>query len=375
MVFPDGWSRKCKVTIDNTKVVSTLTNFYALLTEDNLPSEIFDADGSYPANADGGDIRFTTDKAGTTQLARHIVEFTRDNDPANGTAQIRVNVPSLSSSTDTDIWIWYHNTGASEPAVGATYGRNNTYRSEIKAIWHLEEIGDGTTDEYIDSSGTDNHGTGGSGTPSKVPDRVVGKIDYGQDFVASTNDFIHVPDHASLQITGAISFGSWVKRDASKGGTILIKSDSVGNIGNTSYGLSLATDGTMYVVLFSSGAATFWQSTASINTDWHHVMVTWDGTTGGGGNVKLYIDGSEAETFNKTDTLHTAAGYPVTLGAKAGGTNDKLDGILDTIPIAAMEFTAGWIGTLYNNENAPDTFSSAGTPINAVDFIPKLMII
>jgi len=64
-----------------------------LLTAANLPSEMFDADGSYPARSDGGDIRISKDAAGATQLAREIVNFNIDNDPANGYAEIWVKIP------------------------------------------------------------------------------------------------------------------------------------------------------------------------------------------------------------------------------------------------------------------------------------------
>jgi hypothetical protein len=62
-----GWGRKAALTISATKVDADLTNWTLVLTKDTLPSEMFDADGSYPALNGGGDIRFSSDAAGETQ--------------------------------------------------------------------------------------------------------------------------------------------------------------------------------------------------------------------------------------------------------------------------------------------------------------------
>ncbi len=79
-----GWLRRASITVDNTKVGGTgdLTDFPILLNIDNLPSEMFDADGSYPAKSDGCDLRFSTDEAGDTELPLEIVDFSTGNNMA-----------------------------------------------------------------------------------------------------------------------------------------------------------------------------------------------------------------------------------------------------------------------------------------------------
>ena len=79
MAFPVDWGRQCELEIDHTKLSGNVSNFPVLLTEDTLPLEMFDADGSYPAINGGGDIRFSSDINGETQLACEVVSFVTDN--------------------------------------------------------------------------------------------------------------------------------------------------------------------------------------------------------------------------------------------------------------------------------------------------------
>jgi len=103
MAFPNGWNRKTMRFANTEDVFYTGLSgeVEVLLTADNLPSEMFDADGSYPAKSDGGDIRISKDADGSTQLACEIVNFTIDNNPANGRAEIWVKLPDgLASVND-----------------------------------------------------------------------------------------------------------------------------------------------------------------------------------------------------------------------------------------------------------------------------------
>lgn len=108
MTFPTGWARKCALTINSAQIVGSGThnNFPVLLTQANLPSDMLDKDGAAPARMGGGDIRFTSDAAGSTKLPCHVVEFITANDPANArvTIYVGLNLPTGSSTT---IYVWY----------------------------------------------------------------------------------------------------------------------------------------------------------------------------------------------------------------------------------------------------------------------------
>jgi len=98
----------------------------------------------------GGDLRFSSDEAGTTQLACEVVTFTK----ATGDV-VWVSVPSISSGST--IYVWGDNAGATQPAVTAAFGRNEVWSNAgINLAIHQ-----GTN---VDSSG--NHSVSLIGSPS-----------------------------------------------------------------------------------------------------------------------------------------------------------------------------------------------------------------
>lgn len=133
--FPTDWNSRLSITIDNTKIDSDLSNwtfvfdqsFNSVLTSIDGP---LDADGSKAIINGGGDIRFSSDEAGTSQLAVDVRAAVTDNNPANGDLELAINMPAVSSSADTTIYMWWGKSGETQPAVGTTYGQYNAYDSD-----------------------------------------------------------------------------------------------------------------------------------------------------------------------------------------------------------------------------------------------------
>lgn len=139
MAFPTGWSHKVALTISAADIDATLSDFPVAVYEGALPSDIFDADGSRPALNGGGDIRFSSDSAGSVQLPCEIVSFVTDNDPVNGSCEIYVKLTTISAITDTTFYLWWGATGETQPAVTDTYGRNAVW-SAYRGVYHLENV-------------------------------------------------------------------------------------------------------------------------------------------------------------------------------------------------------------------------------------------
>jgi len=156
MSFPSAWGRRVTLTIDHTKVLSTITNYRLVLAwtgaagTSNLPLEMMDADGSYPCISGGGDVRFSLDAGGAFRLPCEIVKCVTDNDTTLARAEIHVLIPSVSSAVDTVIYLWYGKAGETQPATTAPYGRNRTWSDDYQYIYHLAE----TSGNAIDSAGT-----------------------------------------------------------------------------------------------------------------------------------------------------------------------------------------------------------------------------
>ena len=139
MAITSAWKYSCALTIDRTKVGADLTNFPTLVcwtgtqSTSNVPAGIFS--GAYAAQAAGGDIRFTSDSDGATELCFEIVSF------SSTSAEIWVKLASVSSSVNTLFYIWWGNAAASAYAVNATYGRDNVWL-EFSSVWHCSALTD-----------------------------------------------------------------------------------------------------------------------------------------------------------------------------------------------------------------------------------------
>ena len=129
-----SWTNRVKVTVLATKVDADLTNFPVYVDLSGLPAGFH----TNVNQTDGRDIRVT--KAdGSTELAREVVFY----DSATNTGELHFKADALANATDTDFYIYYGNAAATEPAVGATYGRNAVW-SDYKAVYHMHQDPTGT---------------------------------------------------------------------------------------------------------------------------------------------------------------------------------------------------------------------------------------
>lgn len=352
-----GWNRKAAITIDNTKVSGSAnhTDFPVLLTEANLPSEMFDADGSFPANNGGGDIRFSSDSDGVTELAREVVNFVTDNDPANGTAEIWVKVPTLDYNDDTVIYVWYNNTSASEPASDSTYGSEAVWSNNYVFVSH-----------GLLSDSTSNSHTVGDTSTSASSTSIIGSA---RTFDGSSSR-IDVTDAATLDITGAITISAWIYGEDYSGGfeTVVTKGKTAtgnGDSAATPYFLGTRSSTAKAYITNGSDESYILQDGALSTNTWHYENMTWDGTTGTD-NINLYLNttntGGAAQTSvssMKTNNTDVVIGFdPIR------NTDDrmKFDGTIDEVRISNTERSADWVATEYSNQKSPGAFSSAGTP-------------
>jgi len=351
MAFPAGWGRKCKLTIDPAKVDANLTDFPVLLTEDNLPEEVFDADGSHPALNGGGDIRFSADSLGATRLACEVVSFVTDNDPANGSAEIWVKIPSVSATVDTDFYIWYDKAGESQPAANDTYGSQNVWDSDFSGVWHLKE----PSGSAADSTANGNNGT----FNGNMPDAQAGKIGNCQNF-AGTDDYISLSSTPSNIPTGNTHYTlqAWIKPD-------LHDTTSRGIVGWGGWGTSNAVNALKLYQISSTYYANnyWWSNDLQANSgnladgSWHFIVARFDGTT-----RQILVD-------NTSKGTNTPSGHNVTTAnnVKIGVTNnltEDFDGLIDEIRISKISRSTEWLAAEWNNQNDPSTFISADTPEN-----------
>ena len=350
MAFPTGWERKAAITIDNTKVSGTsgsLSNFPVLITEDMLPSEMFDSDGANPAQNGGGDVRFSSDSAGSSQLAIEVVSFVTDADPANGSAEIWVKVPTLSKGADTTVYVWYKTSGTdSQPAVTNTYGRN--------AVW--SDYGLVTHDNTVDSAGNNSDATR-TGTITTQS----AKIGDG-DYLGTDADLYFGSDASINNLTDFYVSGWFQLVDDETGFILGGLNGEQGTIGNfISVDIVGTESGRPRIMLLSNvGSLEYWFPSGAWNAgDWTHLVVQVEN----GVAREMYVDGVQKVSASEAGGLsgNTETGVVYAKRVQSGGdTPDPW--VFDEVRIGSSIRDTDWISTEYANQNDPATFASAGTP-------------
>ncbi|MDD4628373.1 MAG: DUF2341 domain-containing protein [Candidatus Peribacteraceae bacterium] len=142
----EGYSYRKEITISHTNVDGTLTDF-PLLVKIAADTGI----GAH-ARSDGHDLRFTS--ATGTLLAYERESF--ESGSGSGSGIFWVKVPTISSSADTTIYLYY---GKSDATDGQD--RENAWDSDFRGVWHM---GSGVT-----LSGNDSTSYGNDATPSAGP--------------------------------------------------------------------------------------------------------------------------------------------------------------------------------------------------------------
>ncbi|MFW9970014.1 MAG: DUF2341 domain-containing protein [Candidatus Odinarchaeota archaeon] len=329
------------ITINSTKVSgsSDLINFPILLS-------IFDSDLHNHAQVDGDDIAFYS---GGKWLDHEIEIFNRSYSGTQAQLVTWIRIPFLSSSVNTEITMYYGNS-----TMGSQENPNGAWNPNFVGVWHLDESGTGVVNEYIDSSHYGNHGQGGSGNVSYVPDRTTGVIGFGQDFV---DNFIDCDNATSLDITtNQITMQLWMKYPATH--------PWMGPFNHKGYneGYRLVMDeNSQYLNFQLPGYESDLQTSQIISTDeWHYVVATYNGSL-----MRIYVDGvPDSANLTKMNNIESALPAPFRIGH-----GDHPEGVawsypwlgqIDEVRISNIGRSAEWIATEYNNQYDPDNFYSIG---------------
>jgi hypothetical protein len=344
-----SWTYRKSITIDHTKVNAALSNFPVLI-------DVTDGDLASKAQADGDDIAFTDEDAAKLN---HEIEFYNSTD---GRLVVWVSVPSLSSSVDTVLYMYYGNAGASnQENVTAVWDSN------FMMVQHLCE----SSGTHYDSTSNDNDGTAINGTLQGIS----GKIDGADDF-DGTNDEVSVPHSNTLTgFASAFTASAWVKLDdvATQQG-IINKYDTEGNQrswyldfrGTTSpkaFGMSGSADGVAITTWTASYAA-------SAGT-WYHVALVWQS----GQVSKFYVNGQQLTTTGAgaIASIYNNTATPLYIGRAWSAAGERfLDGTVDEARISNVARSSSWIATSYNNQNNPSSFYAVGTE-EAVPLGPAIL--
>ena len=185
--YDRDWLYRKELTINSSKILIDDNNFVALINTT-------DSDLANKARSDAYDVLFT-DSSGTSTLL-----FEREYyDSSTGELSAWVKTP-VSSSTDTTIYMYYGNAGASVDLATTT----NIWDSNYVSIWHLSEnVVDESSESSVhrDSVGSNNGDQYGNNEMPAI-------ISRGQEF--DGNDHIDISDDNSLDLSDALTLSSWI---------------------------------------------------------------------------------------------------------------------------------------------------------------------
>ncbi len=133
----DGYGYFRPITIDHTEVSTNDQASFPILVcfngnspcDQSLPELKNTSDGGHVQNSNGYDIIFTSDIDGNNVLPFELENYV----PTTGEAEFWINIPTLSHSTDTTIYMFYGKSGVSS-FQGNTTG---TWNSDYKGVYHL----------------------------------------------------------------------------------------------------------------------------------------------------------------------------------------------------------------------------------------------
>ena len=335
------WSKRTKITIDNTNIDSNLTHFpipiflgTSVGQSSQDMSRIFDEVG-----ANSKKIAVTKDD-GETQLYVEIEEW----DEAGETAVLWVSKSdwTISSSTTTDLYIYYDNTSDDNTTYVADVGsRTEVWDSNFAMVHHMK---DNTTSTILDSTSNNNDGTKKG---ANEPIEVGGKIAKGQDFDGS-NDYISAIDFPDV-LGQTFNFSAWIYIEGAGDTTtskIIAHTDAVAdNIFDFTWNNTTKQIGCYF---YGTGAGSLIQSgTLNYNT-WYHITFTVNSTT-----QTIYIDG--AYNNQRTGTfVYNEDISDIWFGrryASYTGFYYYLNGRIDETRISSCNRSVAWIKASYYSED------------------------
>ncbi len=316
MAFPNDWQYRKKLTIDNTKVDSTLTDFPVLVKLDNTN---FDFDNAEP---DGSDIQFTSND-GTT-----LLKFERERH-VSGDAEYWVKIPSISSSVDTDFFIYYGNSSALDGE-----DETNVWDSNFKAVYHMAS---GLTDSTINGDDLTNQGT----------TEIDGKIAKARDYILSDPDRIDIPADVTNLSVYSVEF-------LFKRSTLWNSSATTEEMfwqrranDNSRIGMRLFGNGT---ILFFNKSNNF--SFNSIQSSWnadqyYHIYLTSNGSS----TTKIYVDGVLDNSIASGVGLDIVANSLCQFGSQFFSSSyiSNFDGIIDEARFSSSEREQEWVKATYHS--------------------------
>ena len=355
MAFPIEWNYKCKFDINPTADTisgNTATGYSVGITQSatDFPN-IFSGEQKCRINA--GDIRFTFDESGTTELVIEVDHHDQDTSAC-------VYWVKLPSETDLigntiSVWMWWGVNDTWQPEKSASDGFEKVW-DDNSLVLHMENDAPFHNESFDSTSGNAHFDASELETSDLAVDCILGRCLFfgGGDDELELNP---VQDYDIIDTSlGTISFWAnptdlnndtnpkyFSMRDSSNRFEFFYRQDA--NTMRFRYG-----DGTDYI-----------EMDAISENDWSFITLTWDSTNG---NVSMYLNGGLETSANVGSwTPQTITGR-FKIAQEDNNTSFSYEGYLDDFRISKRLKNQSEIYLEYHNIINQSSFVSAGSVEN-----------
>lgn len=345
--YSSSWGYRKLITIPSGNVTNSVSNFPIPIVIDA------DSDIQAAAQSDGDDIIFVDHSGVATQLAHELSYY----DSATGQTVAWVNVPTLTSASDNEIYMYYGNGSA------VNSEDPDTVWADYSAVWHFDED---ATDELSSTQYFDSVGTSNSGSQFGT-EGVAGNIYQGQEFDGTDDVIMFENESKALIDGGSFYYSFWINKTSTSSTEVLFAKGGENESSSSGYDyLELVAENDDLVlreVPFNNGAvSTDFFGSVFTATGWYHIVFSFTDNGDSTSTVQVYVNGSIFATasssgghFNNTDDDNLFFGY-------SERTDDRFfTGIVDEMRYKqGGVLTADWISNVYNSTYDPASYISLG---------------
>ena len=356
-VWLSGWDKRVRITIDNNDVDSALSNFPVLVYLSNSSSGRNNEDVSFVFDELQSDANRKKIAVTTSDGTQCYVEIEKWDD-ASEQAWLWVEVPSISATSDTDLYLYYDNAHADNTNyVGDPNSTpaENVWDTNFKGVWHMTEV------NATDSTSNNNDGTESGG----VTYTDSGKID-GADVFDGADDYVSISADLAQWLGKTASLSVWIKT-TQIGNDVFWSAPGITGVeenggGNDVFWGWIDASGRICIQAGDTAGA---NTTSAINDgNWHHIFMTRNSTSG---EVKIYANGILNDTATSDTGDKTNSFYSIGRIEDTGGTPEYFNGTIDEVRISNTTRSDAWIKASYESER--DDLLDFGAEDREIDYV------
>ncbi len=328
-----AWGYSSSITIAYSKVNGNLLNFPVLIagTYSQLATV---ANGGHVQNANGYDIVFSLTPYYSGSILNHeIVSYTA----STGAVIYNVQVPTLSSTVNTVIYVLYGNSSISTSQAHAT----SVWDANFLQVTHMGVA----SGQLLDSTVTGNNSTVNTGT------QTTGK--WG-NATAFSSQYASCPALWSTNTPFTVSMWANVASVSGNYAVLWNSRQTTGSNQGAEVFINITT-GYAGANLTASSGQSLNGTTNIADGGWHYLVLTYDGTSG----ITLSVDGAVVSSIS--DSLSAMNGWASgwVIGNIAAGTDEPT--VMQELRISNSARAIYWNATEYNNQSSPSTFYTVGS--------------